>query len=254
MKSVEHKRAVRTAFSRSAPQYDSVAFVQRVTAQILVQGIPGAPRHRIVDAGSGTGYATRLLAERAPSAQIVPMDHAYAMCAQAKLADTVCGDLESLPFATGCFDLYCANLAWQWTEPNRAAQEAARILRPGGMLAITTLGPTSLYELQTAFAAIDSYRHVLRFRSAEEYYACLDQAGFSEIKQENRILKIHRPDFTTLLRELRTLGANELDTRRRPGLMGRQSWQQVLKRYEALREAQGLPLSYDVLYFYAKKI
>ena len=250
MSSAEHKRAVREAFSRSASDYDGVAEIQRQIARALVESLQ--PFGKALDAGCGTGYVARLLEALCPEGTITGLDQAHAMCAQSGLARTLCGDLEALPLAPDSLDLYCSSLAWQWADPASAACEAARVLKPGGTLAVATLGPASLTELREAFADIDDYPHVQDFRSASDYVLCLEQAGFEAIRLENRPLTLFGKDLTSLIRELRTLGAHTLKTRR-PGLLGLKSWQRIQARYETLRHPEGLPLTYDTLYLYARK-
>jgi SAM-dependent methyltransferase len=43
---------------------------------------------------------------------------------------------EELPFADGSFDVVCGAQMWHWVDVPTAATEAARVLRPGGWLAV----------------------------------------------------------------------------------------------------------------------
>ncbi|MDT8438713.1 MAG: class I SAM-dependent methyltransferase [Wenzhouxiangellaceae bacterium] len=42
--------------------------------------------------------------------------------------------MEQLPFAASCFDAVCSQFAFEYAEPEAAAAELARVLKPGGML------------------------------------------------------------------------------------------------------------------------
>ena len=70
------KKQVRRAFSRAARDYDAAAVLQREVCQRMLERLdyiklqPG----RILDAGSGTGWGTRQLAQRYPAAQVVALD------------------------------------------------------------------------------------------------------------------------------------------------------------------------------------
>lgn len=102
----------------------------------LTQPLAGA---RIVEVGAGTGIATRGL--RARGATVLPVDHGAAMLARLVHNDPrsprpVRADAHQLPIRAGWADLVCYAQAWHWTDLRRATAEAARVLRPGGALAV----------------------------------------------------------------------------------------------------------------------
>ena len=57
----------------------------------------------------------------------------------------------------------------------------------------------------------------------------------------------------TLLRRVKAVGAREVE-QRRPAPFGRTAWQAVTARYEQLREPEGLPLTYDVVWLIAHRL
>lgn len=66
------------------------------------------------------------------------------MLVQARQKDAadhyLAGDIESLPLATATFDLAWSNLAVQWCgNLSTALRELYRVVRPGGVVAFTTL-------------------------------------------------------------------------------------------------------------------
>jgi SAM-dependent methyltransferase len=97
----------------------------------VVGGLAGAT---VIEAGAGTGIASRQLATR--GARLVSSDPSVAMLARARRLGApplVLADGLALPFRTGVADLFCVAQAWHWFEPVAAASaEAARVLRPGG--------------------------------------------------------------------------------------------------------------------------
>ena len=241
------KQAIRAAFGRAAGEYDRVAEVQRRIARALMERTPTLNAANILDAGCGTGFGAALLRQQCAGSTIFTLDAAYAMCQQSGGQQVVCGDIEALPLARASLDLYWSSLAWQWTQAGRAIAEAARVLKPGGLLRIATLGPATLHELRKAFASVDAHPHVRDFQCAQLHADLLVAAGFSEIQIEQRIERTFAPDLSTLLRDIRSLGAHELGRTRRPGLLGRQAWSRLQAAYENCREAEGLPASYDVI-------
>ena len=51
------------------------------------------------------------------------------------------GHAEKLPAASSSFDVVIAASAWHWVDEERAVPEVARVLRPGGRLALVWSGP-----------------------------------------------------------------------------------------------------------------
>lgn len=245
------RQAVRRAFDRAAASYDAAANLQRQVCALLLAELADPAPTRILDAGCGTGYALGLLRDRWPAARLVAADFAPAMVTTA--GGGVCADIEALPFADACFDLYWSSLSFQWCDAGRAVAEAARVLAPGGRLAVSSLAPGTLGELQEAFAGTDGHRHVLEFPSADALGLAASAAGLVDIRQTRHSLCFHHPQLAALLGELKALGANQVGTQRRPGLMGRRAWQAVERRYEARRTAAGLPATFEVILCTASK-
>jgi malonyl-CoA O-methyltransferase len=242
---------VRHSFDRAAASYDAAARLQRQVCALLLDALPEPPPARLLDAGCGTGHALGLLAARYPQAQRLALDFAPAMLAAA--GGGLCADVEALPLAAGSIDLYWSSLTLQWCDLGRAVGEAARVLAPGGSLAVSSLAPGTLCELDAAFAGIDPHRHVLEFAPPEALPEACRQAGLTVLRADRRQLILHHPSLAALLRELKALGAHQVGAPRRPGLLGRRAWAQVEARYEARRTAEGLPATFEVVLCTARK-
>jgi malonyl-CoA O-methyltransferase len=245
------RQTIRQSFNRAAASYDAAATLQRRVCELLLAELSDAAPSAILDAGCGTGYGLGLLTDRWPQARLVAADFAAAMLAAA--GGGVCSDIEALPFPAASFDLYWSSLTWQWCDVSRAVSEAARVLAPGGTLAVSSLGPGTLAELAAAFAGADRHRHVLEFVPARTLTAACAGAGLLEPRVEQRSVRLRYRDLAALLRELKALGANQIGGPRRPGLMGRQTWRAVETRYEAHRDAAGLPATFEVILCTARK-
>lgn len=249
------KARVRQSFERAAPTYDSAATVQRHICHHLADRLPATlPMERLLDAGCGTGYAQTLLQKRFPAAHAVALDLSAGMLQ--RIAAPCCrlaGDLEHLPLADASIDLYWSSLAVQWCDLARALSEARRTLRPGGQLALASLGPATFHELRTAFGGIDDYRHTLAFHSEEEVRQLATAAGLVAVDVQKGTEIAHYADFKTLLKAVKAIGANQLGSGRRTSLMSRATFARTEAACETLRTPAGLPLTYDVTYLYARK-
>lgn len=252
------KSRVRAAFERAAESYDSAAAVQRRICQQLCAQLPEAfsPR-QMLDAGCGTGYALNLLRQRFPLAQYLALDFSPAMlqrCLDSQPGKTLAlaGDIEQLPLADASVDLYWSSLAVQWCDLGRALAEARRVLKPGGALALATLGPATFAELRAAFADVDRHAHTLSFLEAREVARLADRSGFTTVDVGIHRETAHYPDFPALLRAVKAVGANQIGAGRRTGLLGRSAFARAAAAAESGRQPEGLPLGYEAILLLAR--
>ena len=89
---------------------------------------------RVVDLAAGTGRLTRELARAGASVTAVePVDEMRALIAD---APAVAGTAESIPLEDAAVDSVFVAEAFHWFDPPLALPEIARVLRPGGGLAL----------------------------------------------------------------------------------------------------------------------
>ena len=97
----------------------------------------------VLDAGCGTGWSTSLLAERASAATGLdrsPLAIAEAVRRHGAVATFRAGNLLRLPFGDGEFDaVVCFDAIERTDDPERALDELTRVLRPGGLLLVSTV-------------------------------------------------------------------------------------------------------------------
>ncbi len=255
------KNQVAQSFADAAEHYDDVAVLQRLTADKLLQHLDTLKlqANKVVDLGTGTGRNLPLLQQRYPEADLLAMDLAPAMLNKAKQLNNqrsvfVAGDAEQLPLANDSIDLIYANLALQWCNPSLCFKEIARVLRPNGVVAFTSLAPLTLYELKKAWSSVDHYQHVNEFYTEDEVQDAMRDAGLVTEKIQQQISKLQYQDVMTLMRDLKTLGAHNVNKGRRRGLTGKQALEQMIESYEQFRDEDNvLPASYDVIYAVMRK-
>jgi malonyl-CoA O-methyltransferase len=255
------KRSLRSAFARAADTYDAAAALQRRIADELVERL-AMVKHRpqsILDLGSGTGYAARLLARRYRDARVVGLDLAEAMARTARRrrgwfrrrGQFVCADAERLPFANASFDLVASSLTLQWCDPAAVFAEVLRVLKPGGLWVYATFGPDTLKELRAAWQVVDTGVHVHEFIDMHDLGDALLGSGFADPVLDVERLVLSYPDVRALLRGLKQLGAHNADRSRARGLTGKRHFRQFEAAYQAfLRDGQ-VPATYEVVFGHA---
>jgi SAM-dependent methyltransferase len=122
------------AYERGRPGYPDDAVDWLLTRAATDDGA----RPDAVDVGAGTGKFTALLVNRAASVTAVEPDVAM----RARLArnlpavTALDGTGEALPLGDASADVVTFAQSWHWVDVEAASAEVARVLRPGGVLAL----------------------------------------------------------------------------------------------------------------------
>lgn len=141
------ERNAEAYFARHAEEWDELRRLHSPDAIVeerLAAALSDRPLGDVLDIGTGTGRMAELFADSAQ--RIVALDKSLEMLrvARAKLQnlpseqlDLVQGDFEALPFAEQAFDTVLFHQVLHFaTDPADAIEEAARVTRPGGRIAI----------------------------------------------------------------------------------------------------------------------
>jgi malonyl-CoA O-methyltransferase len=257
--SQRQKKSVAASFSRAASSYDDAAVLQRTVADSLLAQLDIPAGSALLDIGCGTGAAGAVLANKYA---VTALDIAEGMLqfARTRSGDAniqwLCGDAENLPLADASMDAVFSSLAVQWCENIGAIfTELQRVLRPGGSAWLSTLGPDTLHELRTAWAAVDDRIHVNNFATAEAISHAVQRSGLTLKKWREENLVMRYSELRQLTRELKALGAHNVNNGRPAGLLSRQRLQAFSNGYEQQRDADGqLPATYQIYYLQLTKI
>ena len=131
-------------FDHIAPVYDTWAGGQhgRVAARLVDLAAP-AKDEQVLDVGTGTGLVAHLVASRVSPGLVIGIDLSanmlsIARAARAKNTQFVGMAAEHLVFRPATFDLVTMGEALAYlADPTTALEEAHRVLRPGGRLAVS---------------------------------------------------------------------------------------------------------------------
>lgn len=150
-------------FTRHAGEWDELRQLHSSDAQVekaLVEALADANLGDLLDIGTGTGRIAELLSDGA--SKVTALDKSLEMLklARAKLqhlpagkAELVPGDFTDLPFAEAQFDTVVLHQVLHFAqEPELVLQEAARVTRPGGRIAIVDFAAHNHEELRTRYA------------------------------------------------------------------------------------------------------
>jgi len=256
------KTRVANSFGRASGLYHSASQLQEGVANELFERLDlmTLVPARILDLGSGPGKAATKLVKRFRKARLIELDISFDMLAEAK-RDTprffsrrskLCNDAENLSLATSSVDLVFSNLMLQWCQDLDAAfKEIARVLKPGGLFIFSSFGPDTLVELRQSWAAVDDSVHVNAFIDMHDVGDALMRAQLENPVLETDLLLRSYESAWPLMRELKTLGAHNVNSGRRRTLTGKTKFNGMLAEYEKLRQAEGLPASYEVVYGHA---
>ena len=120
--------AVAGVYERGRPSYPAEAIDWLLPPQA----------RRVADVGAGTGKLTRQLRER--GLDVIAVEPSAGMREELHRAvpgvPVLAGTGEQIPLADGTVDVVIVAQAWHWVDPARAVPEVARVLAPGGRLAL----------------------------------------------------------------------------------------------------------------------
>ncbi len=247
----------RHAFNRASRSYDAAAVLQGEVRDLLLERLQLTvlePR-LILDAGAGTGIASRELKRRYPKARVLALDSAERMLSAAAARGSwwrplsrVCADAARLPLPEASVDLIFSNFLLPWSDADRLLAEFRRVLAPRGLLTFSTLGPDTLRELRSAWASVDSNPRVHAFIDMHDLGDALVRSGFAEPVLDVERYTLEYADVPRLAADLKALGEVNALAGRSRGLTGPRKFAAMRTAYEAHRRDGRLPATYEVIF------
>lgn len=258
---------VRRAFSRAARSYEAAAGLQHAVEARLLESLDYLGERTpevVLDLGCGPGTAAAAMQRRWPKARVLAMDLALPMLHASRHGERwhplrrpvqrICADVRALPMAEASVDVVFSNLCLQWVEDLPAVFAGfRRVLRPGGLLLVSTFGPETLRELRDAFAEAehsnpDPAPHVSPFAGIAQFGDALMAAGFRDPVLDRDTMVSRYRDLSALMRELRAMGATNALRARRHTLTGKARFARASRAYAAQCDAEnGLPATWETI-------
>jgi malonyl-CoA O-methyltransferase len=250
---------IRTDFSNAAVSYSRHDHLQRYHAELLIERLSFlrlTPK-RIVDLGCGDGKLTQAVSKRYQDAQTYGVDFAVGMCKQAQQAyanpQFICADIQKLPFAANSVDVMLSNFTLQWCDDlSTLFQHLLYTTAPEGVLLFSMVGQGSMLELEHCWRTSGNLRPLRRFEDMHNIGDKLFEAGWQDPVVDVIKTQVFYPDVSTLFREFKQLGVSAKNPKGL-GLVGKQQFRQFQECYETLRTEDCLPLSWEIVYGYARK-
>jgi malonyl-CoA O-methyltransferase len=252
--------SVRRSFDRAAKTYDAAAVLHTEVRENLLKRLELTtlvPRV-VLDAGAGTGHASRALKRRYSKAQVIALDFSRRMLQAAgkqqswlRPFERVCADAHALPLKDGSVDLIVSNLLLHWCDPDAVFAEFRRVLKPSGLLSFSAFGPDTLRELRSAWGRVDSHSHVHPFIDMHDLGDALVRSGFAAPVLDVERFTLQYLDVRRVAADLKAIGAHNSAAARVRGLTSPRKFAAMQAAYEQFRHDGRLPATYEVVFAHA---
>lgn len=268
---------VRRQFDRRAARFAAASVLVREAGQRLMDRLSyiRVEARTVLDLGCGQGAQREALMQRFGAATWIGVDLSEAMLARgaapppglaarlgARLAPgltaalglrerelRVCADAQHLPLADRSVDLVFSNLMLNWhPAPHLLLPELARVLKEGGLLLFTSLGPDTLRELRAASLGALAHARPMAYVDMHDLGDMMVASGFAEPVLDSETLSLTYASARQLLAEVRALGGNPRDDRHDALPSGKRA-RELLRRLDAGRDAGGrIGLTFEINY------
>ena len=154
-------------------------------AQWTISLLDIQPHHRVLEIGFGPGVSTQIASEKASNGFVAGIDHSETMVQTASKRNAAAirwgrmelrhGDVSAVPYPSDSFDLaFSLHSIYFWAKPVDCLKEISRVLKTGGLLAIT-IQPKDKWEYH-----VDPDIMTLYFGS--DIASMFSEAGYQNIR------------------------------------------------------------------------
>lgn len=187
MRYIQHKKEAFWFYRFLSPLYDRWVNPLFWTADLrdgaLALGGLDRPDLEVLDVGAGTGFSTEGVVRHVDPARVTLLDQSPHQLSRARRKPALAscrmvqGDAEQLPFEDSSFDRYvsCGSVEY-WPDPQRAVDEAFRVVRPGGTALL--VGPLPPSNRLTRWLS----QAWMLFPPEDDYRRWYERAGFEDVR------------------------------------------------------------------------
>ncbi len=264
---------VAVKFSQAATTYKQHDVLQRITAEKLLS--KAALKGSLVDIGCGPG--TDFTAYGQDITKVTAVDLSEQMLAVVNQSFpsylTLCADAANLPLFEEQFDGLYSNLVLQWCDDLTAVfNEFHRVVKPKATCFISIVTSGSLPELETLGLGHNAFRTVEQITAAidSQYWQvdsvneCSESLYFNDlrtmlysIKGVGASVKSHQENSHSCCSDKSGSNKSRSHTNRtgleKVSLRGRKDWLALKQHVETMRQAEGIPLTYQITYLQITK-
>ena len=252
--------AIRESFNKAANNYEDNGVLQKEIMLRMMERLKmeaDLNPKLILDLGCGTGWAMPELLKLYPNCEITGIDFSQNMLNQVPKHNqikTIHHDVHSLPLDDNCVDIVYSNMMLHWSNEADVFKECLRVLKHDGLLLMSALGETTLFELKQCWKDIDNQPHVNSFPALHNMGDQLLNTGYQNVVVNTEVLTLTYTDIRALMNDIKASGGKNVDEKRQKSMYSRNQLQKLSKSYDAFKQEDGrLPASYEVVYLRANK-
>lgn len=262
------KERVIGVFNRAAATYDRVGprFFSHF-GQRLVDCAALAPGSCVLDVAAGRGAVLFPTAERVvPGGRVVGIDLSEDMVRETNAEVASAGwrhvemrrmDAEQLDFPDAAFDgVLCGFALWFFPNPDAALREFIRVLKPGGVLGLSTWSegnPAQVFArkmlrpfLPPGVSAGTTRQDAIQFNTPAQIQTAMQQAGFNNIRVSVEEIDFVYRDGHDWWASLWSMGTRASLEKLGPDVL-EQAKSRGLQQVEAFRQADGIHIAHRAL-------
>jgi malonyl-CoA O-methyltransferase len=264
-----NKEYKRKSFNRAALTYDSYSTLQDIISCNLIDRLKTIkldPLH-ILDLGCGTGTNGLNLRRKYKKSRIINYDFSENMLKMARIKQKkiilgglnpysyICADIEAIPLEENSLDLVWSSSTLQWcNDLDLVFNQVKKILKPRGLFIFSTFGPNTLNELREITENLFNEKKTSTFIDMNNIGNLLMHSGFINPTLDVENLTVKYKEVEKLFKDIKSIGATNGNVSKNRGLSGRSFTKKIIDNYEAYRENNLLPASYEVIYGHAWNI